>query len=194
MAAGSRFGKGAATKTAPTAAAKKQPKPVQRVSKYANVEEQEDQDPMPVKGAYRLRYLGTEDNPSPKNKSVSWFRALFEIVEMDGAEAEAAHSVGDNVAVIQQSAGNGAPQGLPRIKSLIRHVAGYETEEEYDEYDPDALFIEACTGIANQYSEDAEAMKGRLVDVVVTRGREAPGKDDYYREYAWSIVPEDEQG
>jgi hypothetical protein len=185
-----KFGNKAAT---PAAGAKRPaPKPVQRVSKYGAAKDVEDRDPMPVVGTYRFRVLGCEDNPSPKNPSNMWFRTQLEIIALEGPQAEQTHQVGDVVVMIQQTAGNGAPQGIPRVVAFVRHAAGYEDFDEYKAYDPDGYFIDAQSGIVNDYSERGEFIVGRLVDAQVTRGRDRED-GDYYREYKWAVVPDDEQ-
>lgn len=165
----------------------------QRISKFGGHEEQEDRDPMPVPGSYIFRVLSFEDNPSPKNKTISWARARLEIVELEGPQAVEAHKVGDVVAMIQQSSGNGAEQGLPRIVSFCRNAAGYETPDEFKAYDPYGYFIDAQCGIVNEYSQRGESIIGRLVVGHVTRGRDTKDGLDYYRNYAWEVVPDDQQ-
>jgi hypothetical protein len=190
-----KFGNKAATPAAATAARKPVARPApERVSKYADAGEPGDmRDPLPVPGDYRVRVLECEDNPSPKNKSISWFKAKLEILALEGPEAEQAHRIGDVVGFLQQTAGNGADQGVPRVVAFVRNAAGYETYEEYKAFDPKGYFVDTVGGIASEYSERGETIVGRIVDTRVTRGRPTKDGNDYYREHAWSVVSDDEQ-
>lgn len=178
----------------PGTAAKAPPK--KAASRYAGVSASAPRDPMPHVGEYRFRVVACDEGHNP-GKGRDSFKAKLEIVELDKRAAEN-HAVGDVVVMLQFVSGNGAQAGLGRVKSFIMAAGGFETEEEYDAFDPDGLFIEACTGAANEYSERGETVVGRLVDCKVTRGNDCKDKDgvptgDYYRDFAWAIVPEEEQ-
>jgi hypothetical protein len=72
-------------------------------------------------------------------------------------------------------------------------AAGFESEASFDVFDPEGGFIEACVGAANTYSEQGMTIVGRLVDCEVRRGNTTPDGADYYREFSWAVVPDDQQ-
>ena len=72
-------------------------------------------------------------------------------------------------------------------------TAGFEDEEAFDAFaGEEGEFLEAVTGAANAYSTDGQPLIGRFVDCQVTRGKQRD-ETDYYREFAWAVVPEEEQ-
>lgn len=157
-----------------------------RKSRYADVKASAPRDPMLNVGKYRLRVVSCEEGSNPGTGAES-FKSHVEIVEIfDGGEG---HSVGDVCFLCQSISGKGAQAGLGRVKAYAMAAAGFE-EAEFDEMDPDGKFIDACVGDDNEFSD--QTITGRLVDVQVMRGRDRDD-GDWYREYAWGIVPDDEQ-
>jgi hypothetical protein len=166
-------------------------KPAKKKSRYAGVKAAAPRDPMPHVGEYRFRVLECEEGYNQGTDRHS-FKAKCEIVMVDDV-GEKSHAAGDVVQFMQLISGKSATAGLPRVKAFVMASAGYEDEDEFDAFDPDGEFIDATTGTANGYSEAELTIVGRLVDCKVTRGNALADGTDYYREYAWSVVPEEEQ-
>lgn len=163
--------------------------PAKRKSKYAGISAAVPRDPMPVVGQYRFRTLECNEGFNPGTGTES-FKTQLEIVEIfKGGDG---HEVGDTVCVIHLISGKAGPSGLARVKAQVMASAGFEDEESYDEYDPDGEYIDAQTGADNDMS-DKPGIVGRLVDCDVTRGNPVGDTGDYYREYAWAPVSDDEQ-
>ena len=156
-------------------------KPVKK-SRYAGVKAMAPRDPMPTAGEYRFVVLACEEgyNPGTGNES---FKATLQVEESEGLEANKA---GDSCVFIQLVSGGSGQFGLARVKSFVMAAAGYEDEAEYDAYDPEGEFIDACTGKANAYSERGESIVGRKVLCRVTKGKPTPDGLDYYREFEWA--------
>lgn len=150
-------------------------------SKYAGVSAAAPRDPMPHAGTYRFRIVGCEPGFNPGSGTES-FKAKLEIVDLD-EEAAQHHETGDTVVAIFLTSGKGAQAGLARVKSFVMAASGYEDEDEFNDFDPDGEFIDAC--------ESGDHLPGRLVDAQVTRGKDREG-GDYYREYSWGVVGPDE--
>lgn len=148
--------------------------------------------PMPNPGTYTFRLVKAFEDLGKKSKNYN-YQIYFEIVEI--LEGGIGHKVGDVVKFLQVTSGSGALTGGGKVKSALMAVGGFETEADYDAYDPEGKFIEACGGASvPQYNADAAAMKGRLVRAVVERGNDNPKKPgDWFREYRWTIVPEEDQ-
>lgn len=162
----------------------------ERKGRWEGIEIREKRPDMPHVGCYRFRVVALTEgfNEGTGTESV---KAQLEIVEIFDGGAQ--HEVGEHVTMIQLVSGKGGPAGMARTKDFVITAAGFESCEEYDEYDPKGKFIDACLGIDNEFSADAEAFVGRLVDSQVTRGRDTGKGEDYFREYEWAVVPEEEQ-
>jgi hypothetical protein len=180
----------------PTAAAAAPPgkgrAPVKRKSRYAGITADVPRDPMPEVGEYILKVVECTEGVNPGTGTES-FKATFEVV--DGTNE--AHAAGDQVVAVFLLTGKGGPSGLPRVKSLVMAAAGYESEDEFNAFDPDGEFIDACTGAVNAYSEAGLGIAGRYVFAEVKRGkdvvRDGVPTGDYYREFSWGVVADDSQ-
>lgn len=159
-------------------------------SRYAGIQAAQPKDPMPHVGVYRFRVLECTEGHNP-GKGTDSFKATLEIVDLE--ESNTHHSAGQRVVFIQLLSGKGGPAGLARSKSFVMAAAGFEDEAEFDAFDPNGEFIDACVGASNAYSERGDTIIGRLVDGEVLRGNTTPDGLDYYREFAWGVVPEDQQ-
>lgn len=171
-----------AKKTAPaTTGAKK--------SIYAGIQANVPREPIPDKGTYTLKVLDTVEGNNPGKGTVS-FKTRFEIVEIHDGGANM--KVGAVVVVPFVTEGSkAAPQNRSRVKAQVMACAGFDDETEYDAFDPDGLFIEACKGDSNPRSEEvATTYNDRLVLCQVERGKATPDGADYYREYAWATIDE----
>jgi hypothetical protein len=165
-------------------------------SRFAGVQATQARDPMPVCGTYRFRVV---DMCEGFNQGADTYsaKATFEIVQVfEGGEDRAlgAHcKIGDQVFVVFLITGKAGPSGRSRTKAMCMGCAGFDDEAEYNAFDPKGFFIDACLGRSNEYSKEGHPVIGRLVDCQVTRGKTIEGGPDYYREYAWAAVPEEEQ-
>jgi len=180
--------------------------PAQRRSRYSGVQAAQERPPMLDPGQYRVRVLGCVEGHNPGSGNDS-FKATLKVVDViDGTSRE-----GDENVMIQVTSGSGATSGLSRVKRFVMSAAGYgltleerdslsaaerkETvrgaEEAFDAYNVelggDGMFIDACVGLA-----DGDNIDDRLVDVIVTRGKERDD-GDFYREFEWFVVPDEEQ-
>lgn len=150
-------------------------------SKYAGVSAAAPRDPMPEVGEYRFEILNVEAGFNP-GKGQESFKISLRVAGLDD-EAAKHHAEDDRLFVVFVTSGSGAQAGLSRVKAFVMAAAGYDDEAEYDAFDPDGEFIDACEG--------GEHLPGRFVDARVTRGKD-DGKGGYYREYAWGVVGPDE--
>lgn len=165
--------------------AQRQPqRQAQRKSRYAGIQAAGARDPYPNCGEYVLRVESMVESFNP-GKGTDSVKVTFEVVESTGKEAQAP---GDRVFVSERVSGPGSPAGLSRLKSLVMAAAGFDDEAEFDDFDEDGEFIEACLGASNKYSKDDRLAPGRLVAVRVSRGRDLPDGSDFYRNYDWSPI------
>jgi hypothetical protein len=156
-------------------------------SRYAGIQAAAPRDPIPQPGAYRLRVLECEETSNPRTGD--WFRTTFEVVDTEVAE----HPIGSRVAMINQVSGSGAASGLARVKSFVMSAAGFEDESEYDTFDPEGGFIDSLVGAANEYSKEGHTIINRLVDCLVSRGNATKDGSDFYRNFTFAVVPDEEQ-
>jgi hypothetical protein len=143
--------------------------PPKKKSRYAGIVET-NRDPMPDVGTYRFRLVSCEEATNPGTMKESIKIHVVPVTKV-GSEYE---------------------EGAQMLCLFMRTTAGFDSAEEYDAFDPDGEFIDSCMGVANEYSEAGATVVGRLVDCVVTRGKDT-GNGDWYRQYQWSVTPEDEQ-
>lgn len=158
--------------------------PAKKKSRYAGIKASTPRDSMPHIGEYILRVINIEEGHNP-GKGTDSHKKSLEIVELDET-AEKNHTAGDHVMVVDLISGKGGPTGLGRVKAFTMAAAGFESEEEYDAFDPDGEFIDStCV--------EGGPLTGRLVACKVTRGNPTPDGNDYYRVYAWATVDEESQ-
>lgn len=154
-----------------------------RKSRYAGIVER-NRDPMPDVGKYRLRIVSLEEaqNPGTMKESV---KVKVVAVELVGNEYQ--DRGGEMLCLFMRTTA-----GLAELKKCVRHAAGFEDVDQYDAFDPDGFFIDACVGQANEYSNAGLTVVGRIVDTEVRKGKDT-GTGDWYRDYVWAVVGEDEQ-
>jgi hypothetical protein len=145
--------------------------------------------PMPVEGSYVFRFVRAVEELGKKSRNYN-YQIFLQIVEI--LAGGVSHKVGDVVKFLQVTSGGGALIGGGKVKAAIMAFAGFTSETEYDAFDPEGKFMEACIGASNSFKADAASMVGRLARGLVTRGSD-DGNGDWYREYAWNVVPEEEQ-
>lgn len=148
--------------------------------------------PQPAVGEYRLRYISGEARGESPKTGHATTHFIFEVVELDERGAQS-HAVGDQVDVFFIVNGKSRIVGMNRVFSLMTACAGFDSVEEYRAFDPQGECYLASVGESNSYSADGRTVHGRLVDVRVTKGG-TTANGDYYREYQWAPVPDEEQG
>lgn len=172
----------------PAAPTKPQAKPK---SKYGGIACRPPRDPMPEVGIYRFKVTECVEGFNPGSRKSS-FKAKCEVVQVLQA-ADNSNQVGDTVSIIFQA---DTGPGRSDIKAFCMGFAGFLEESEYDAYDPEGFFIEACTGTANEYTEEFEGVQpiiGRMCDVEVKRGGTTPDGQDWYRRYGFYTIDEEDQ-
>lgn len=158
-------------------------RPAKKVSRYAGISAAQPREPFPMPGEYLFKVIGMVEGHNP-GKGTDSVKVKLEVIESEGEEA---NKVGATVAMVEVVTGGGAAQALSRVKAFVMACAGFEGEDEYDAFDPDGEFIEACLGASNEYAADERLAVGRLVAAQVTRGR-SRDDGDFYRNYAWGVV------
>jgi hypothetical protein len=176
------------------ATAKTEAKPAARKgkSRWANVSAARTQHPIIAVGRYRVRVTANDFlDGAAGGGGPDHVKATVEIVQAADGSVD---SVGDERVVLEQLGNKGLP-GEARWKTFAMFSSGYDDESEYEAFavvgDCDE-YVDALLGAANDYSEAGLTNVGRLVDVTVTRGKEREG-GDYFRQYAWEVVSEEEQ-
>lgn len=184
---------GAGFKRAAPAAAKPAVRGPKR-SRFAGVKTLEPRAEMPEVGIYRFRIDAAEEgfNQGTGNQSAKFSLTVVGV-------ADGTHQVGDTVKFVELLTGKGGQFGVARLKGFVMTAAGYDDEAAYDEWDPNADFLEAVLGASNEFSERGCTIIGRLIDGEVKRGKDVinpqtgAATGDWYRIYTWMAVPEDEQ-
>lgn len=184
--AGNKFAKPGA------AGAKPRPAPKAKPKKFGAATDATPRDPMLAARPepYRIRHLGAEELVHPQFKTVSW-RITIENTE-----------TGEQHVTLHMN----TTAGVAEYQRQVMATAGYESAAEYNEFDPEGDFFETVIGEANAFAEAGLTIDRRLVDVVVKRGKPVmdketgqpkidplTGEPDYYRNYAWTVVPDEEQ-
>jgi hypothetical protein len=190
---------GAAAAKKPMPVAKPKPKP----RKFGAPSEHQPRDPMLDAGfSGKVRHIGAEELLHPVYKSLSW-RVQFLVF---GEEEN-----GTRIALYMNTTA-----GVAEYQRYCVAMAGYQTAAEFTEFalsvmpDADAeeagdAFFSSVIGDANPFSEAGYTIERRLAHVVVTRGKPVidketgqpklgpDGEPDYYRNYKWTVVPDEEQ-
>lgn len=166
----------------------------QDASFWHGVQSAQDKAPMLHPGTYRVRVLGCEQGFNPQTREASFKGHLEVVYAWEGAT----NHVGDRAAIVNKLAGQGLQRARERTKAFVVAAAGYPDDAAYARFDPEHKFLASTVGAANEYSQAGHTLVGRLVDVRVTKGNDKIDKKtgavvDYYREYAWAVVPEDQQ-
>lgn len=163
-------------------------------SRWAGIQSAQPRDPLPNAGAYRFRLAGMVYGFNPGTQTES-SKVTLEVVGSDGPEA---NKPGETVTVVNLLTGKAGLQGMPRTKAIVMAFAGCESDAEYNAFDPDGAFIDACHGRQNHRTAEAARMIGRLADSRVMRGNDVKDEHgnqtgDYYRNCQWFVVPEAQQ-
>lgn len=167
-------------------------KPAKRESRWAGVEPRdasEHPDALEV-GFYRCRCISNEERYSEKSSADYW-HAGVEVVFADDKN-NCGTEVGTECNMIFATSGKGGRFGMQDIKAYVVALAGYGDFEAYAKYDSDGEMIDALIGHDNSFSEAAESMIGRLIDIEVKRGRD-DDKGSFFRNYVFYAVEDSDQ-
>jgi hypothetical protein len=141
-------------------------------NKYAGIAAAKPQTPIIPEGMYRVRVAEFAESPPTPGKD-TWQTVTFEIVATAIGDAQP----GESYAMLNAVTGKAGLSGQSRMKAFAMAAAGYDDEQQFN---------------ASAFEHESQLI-GRLVDVKVTRGNPTKDGTDYYREFAWGVVPEDEQ-
>lgn len=175
-----KFAKPAAA--GPKPAAKPKPKP----KKFGAATDATPRDPMLPEGEYRVRHIGAEELIHPVKKTTSW-RVQFVAVTDTGESAP-------YIALFMNSTA-----GVAEYQRYCMAMAGYGNAAEYNDFDPEGDFFETVIGEANAFAEAGHTIERRLCNVRVTYGKACLDREtgqptgDHYRNYKWTVVPDEEQ-
>lgn len=138
-------------------------------------------------GVYRCRLTGgrLSENEGTGNETAHF---AYEVVDAD--EAGLKHfEPGDAATIFFIVNGKSKKSSFNRIFSMFSALAGYEDVEEFRDFDPTGASYKQLMG-----EGDGPDLTGRLVDIQVRRGNPTKDGQDYYREYSFAPVADDEEG
>lgn len=148
-------------------------------SKWIGVKPAQPRDPIIHAGEYRLRVVRSE-----LGRTKEYLKAVFEVI--DQAPGQTLHEKGDEVVVLFRMVDDA---GQSRRMALFVAAAGYSDFSEFLEADKDG----SLSAVTDQFERgDDSPFTGRLVDVRVRRGKDK-GDGDYFREFEWMPVAEEDQ-
>lgn len=174
-------------------------------SRYAGITCADTRDPMIGCGIYRVKIVAATEGRNPGTGRES-FKTTIQVVAA-GDDAETAEGTACTMVSLIDK-----PPALAELKRMAMHAAGFgpsleelhadpaaakrallEGEAAYDAAEPyPGAVLEATAG----HSNGAPSLVGRLVDVVVSRGKDVldpktkEPTGDYYRVYRWGRVDE----
>jgi hypothetical protein len=149
--------------------------------------------------SYRVRVQKCYNS---NNGTSDFYHADLEVVASDSPE----FPEGTTGSYLQCTSGKAEATGIPRVKTFTRAAMGCKTDPEFDEKCEevarefveeesavDMAFYFESIGEFPELTEAGHTVVGRLVDVTVTRGKMMADGSDYYRNYSWEPVSEEEQ-
>ena len=178
-------------------------------SKYGGIQCADTRDPMLDVGAYRVRVVSCAEGYNPGKRRDSYKVTLFVV---DAAEGSKTPKGTTATMIAFMSAA-----GLAELKRFAMHAAGFgatleqrmngadikaillDAERQYDALDESYGYQGAILEASAGKPSNAPSLQGRLVDVIVTQGKPVMNPQtsqptgDFYRVYAWGVVPESEQ-
>lgn len=174
-------------KPGPGAGAKPKPAAKPKPKKFGTATDAVPRDPMLPEGSFRVRHIGAEELIHPVKKTLSWRVQFTPVTEGGPGEGETFIALFMNTTA-----------GVAEYQRYVMATAGYDSAAEYNEFDPEGDFFETVIGEANAFAEAGLTIERRLVDVRVTYGKACVGQDgqptgDHYRNYKWTVVPDEEQ-
>lgn len=165
--------------------------PKQRTSRYKGIMNGEDKIDMPNVGQYVFRILSLSDANETRN-AVGSTKLYVENVQCDANQ----FAVGTKLKCVFMH----TDAGLKELGHAIMNAGGFESRDAFNAFDPDGWFIDTLLGDAStEYAKRGETVIGRLVYCECTRGNPVLDKvtkqptGGWYRNYAWTVVPEEQQ-
>jgi len=160
----------------------------QRMAQYHGAVSEAREPMLPAGGPYRIRFTAVEEPPPPPGKD-PW--AIFRFT-VEGSNDPDVPEGGAYAALFPISSRAMAASG-PKINALCVAAAGFEDQAAFFEWDAQSEYYCASLGEQNALAAEGYTLVGRVADVKVHHGKET-ATGDYYREYTWYPVPEEEQG
>lgn len=157
-----------------------------RRGRFAGTKAADNRYPLPQVGSYRAVILETRQTTNPKTGE--WYHVDFEIVDSNNP----AHPVGSKVSYLQGFSGKSMTVGMPKIKRFVMAAVGTEDEGAYDAMDPNGDLIDCTTGVAIE-GFPQNPLAGRLVDFDVAEAKRTQDGSDFFRDFSFYVVPEEEQ-
>lgn len=178
-------------------------------SKYGGIACADTRDPMLGIGTYRVRVVSCTEGYNPGKRRES-YKVGVQVVE---AAPDAQTPVGAAATIVHFM----TPAGLGELKRWAMHAAGFgptlddyadataaktklrDGEAAFDELDARCGYSGAVLEKAAGKANNAPSLIGRLVDVIVSRGKDVPNPQsgaptgDFFRVYTWGVVDESEQ-
>lgn len=158
-----------------------------RKGKWANVKAEDAKVPMPPPGDYKLEITNFERLTDSGNDTL---RVTFKILGIASGGAAVGTmdqdvNEDDECVVLFMISGDGARAGMSRFKSFMVTAAGFETEDDFDDFSPDGSFIDDCID-----AEGEADIIGRELNGICRRGKPRKKEpEDYYRDWSWEVLP-----
>lgn len=163
-----------------------------RKARYGGIQAEQEKDPFVGLGTYRVKVVELVER-----EAINDHQTVALTIEILDAAEGSTDPVGCMRFVAFRVMGNGADAGRKRLKSFVVGAHGCETQEAYNEIDPDGFLLDAYLGYACPEYPDGKTLVGRIVDLECSEGN--PIKKDgvmtgeHYTNYKWFPVPEEEQ-
>jgi hypothetical protein len=153
-------------------------------SRFAGLKPAEGGAPMPSPGSYRMQLVSYRENDSGRTVIIK----MRIVTIKSGGEGQFA---GEEVVCLQNMVDK-FNVGRKHFLSHVMAAAGFESADDYAEFDPEGEFAESLLGAANEYSDRGDTTIGRYVDADVSKGND-DGDGGYYRNWSWTAVADEEQ-
>jgi hypothetical protein len=165
-------------------------------SRYKGIKSAQPKPPIPHAGDYRFQILQCEEGFNDGEQTHS-YKITVGFVEV----RQGPHKVGEVATIpLVVEGSKAAAKNLQRLKAIFVAASGFESDEQYDAFDPSGHLFDVCAGTAeSDNTMVCYTVVGRLFDCRISRGNDVKNKEtgiptgDYYREYAPSVVSEEEQ-
>lgn len=170
-------------------------------NRYSGVKAAAGRHPQPQPGKFLFKVLKTYETENPGKGHRATYHAELEVVECIPS-GQLVNPPGSTVAFIQVVSGTSATMGPPRVKAFVMAATGFETEEDYDQMDPQGQFINATAGRRGMVYPDGTPIVDNPLGGVYVACEVSPGNPvmkngqptgEYYMNYSWSPAAGPEQ-
>jgi hypothetical protein len=184
-----------------------------RSMKYGGVPSAGNRSNYPHEGNFRVKLLSARGG---NNGDYDFIAPEFEVISYEPAptaqrtpNGDPMHAPGSTIGTSQFYSGNCEKTGVPRLILMTRALAGFDNDKDFIAFLEEHAreFVDENSGVNwslvlemigefRELTEKGITVIGRTVDLTVTRGKEFTKDDgtvDWYRNYAWRPVPDDEQ-